>query len=132
MIDIKAYQPEHESDLIQAISMDSDWHEFTNDKTIGSYKAALESSVTHVAYSGPEFCGFIRAIADEGLAIYISELYVVPKWRKQQIGQSLVEHIVNDFPDIDVYVLSDEDLYYEKKGCKKVGSVFQLNSTQND
>ena len=115
MIGIKPYQPEHESDLIQAISLDSDWDEFTNKKKIDSYKAALQSNVTHVAYNRSAFCGFIRAIVDEGLAVYISELYVVPKWRKQKIGQLLVEHIVNDFPDIDVYILSDEDLYYEKK-----------------
>ena len=63
---------------------------------------------------------------DDGFAVYISELYVIPKWRNQRIGQSLLERVKSDFSKLTVYALSDEDAYYVKKGYIKVGSVFEL------
>ena len=130
MIDIRAYKPEHEADLIQAISLDSDWDEFTNHQKIDAYKAALNRDLVYVAYHEMEFCGYARAIMDGGLAIYISELYVVPKWRNQKVGQFLIEQFNNEFPDLDIYALSDEDEYYEKKGYKKLGSVFKIDQDE--
>jgi hypothetical protein len=62
----------------------------------------------------------------EGFAIYISELYVVEKWRNNKIGQSLLERIKKDFSNLDTYALSDEDAYCQKKGYKKIGSVFEF------
>jgi N-acetylglutamate synthase-like GNAT family acetyltransferase len=53
-------------------------------------------------------------------------LYVKPKWRNRIIGQSLLERIKADFPKLAIYAISDEDAYYEKKGYKKIGSVFEL------
>lgn len=125
--DIRKYRPQHESDLLQAISQDPDWHAFTNEKTIKAYRAALKNSITYVCYRGSDFCGFIRAIRDEGLAVYISELYVLAEYRNQRIGLSLIERVRNDCHDLNVYVLSDEDAYYRKKGYKKVGSVFKVD-----
>ena len=126
MLAIKQYQPWHEGDLINAFGQDPDWDEFTNESTVSSYKTALHKGITYVCYVESEFCGFIRAIPDEDVAIYISELYVVPEWRNQRIGQSLIERVLNDYSAMDIYALSDEDAYYEKKGYSKAGSVFKI------
>lgn len=123
---ISGYKPEHENDILRSISIDPDWDMFTNDNTIDIYKNLLKIGVTYVCYSENEFCGYVRAILDEGLAIYVSELYVVKKWRNHKIGQSLLERVKNDFSDLNVYALSDEDAYYQKKGYRKIGSVFEL------
>ena len=125
-INISKYQAEDEESLLQAIKLDSDWDIFTNDKTIDFYKNSLKNSITYVCRHGAEFAGYIRAIHDEGIAVYISELYVVPEWRNQKIGRTLLKQVKKDFPELVVYTLSDEDAYYEKLGYQKIGSVFQL------
>ena len=123
---ISKYMPEHESDVLAAISKDPDWGMFTSDDTIDTYRKSLDQSITYVCYTDKEFCGYVRALSDEGLAVYVSELYVIPKWRNQRIGKALLERVSTDFKRLTVYVLSDEDAYYQKKGYRKMGSVFQL------
>lgn len=123
---ISAYAPRYEKDILTAIGKDPDWDMFTRDTAIDAYKKALGNDVTYVCHSGSDFCGYVRALLDPGFALYISELFVVPEWRNRNIGHALLEQFRADFPDLTVYALSDEDLYYEKKGYQKIGSVFQL------
>lgn len=123
---ISKYKPEHENAVLEAIKKDPNWDIFTNDDAIGLYRDSLKSSITYVCHDDSEFCGYVRAFEDDGFAIYISELYVAPKWRNQQIGRSLLERVKIDFSNQTVYALSDEDAYYEKIGYKKIGSVFEL------
>ncbi len=123
---ITRYKPEHEEDVLAAIKKEPDWDFFTNDNTIDIYRNSLKDSVTYVCFDNDKFCGYIRAILDAGLAVYISELYVLPKWRNKKIGRSLLERVKLDYSDMTAYALSDEDVYYEKIGYKHTGSVFKL------
>ena len=125
-MEISKYKIEHEDDVLAAIKKDADWNVFTNDDAIGIYRNSLKGSVTYVCHENSEFCGYIRAFLDVGFAIYISELYVIPKCRNRKIGRSLLEQVKKDFSNLTVYALSDEDAYYEKIGYKKIGSVFEL------
>lgn len=99
---------------------------FTNDQFVGVYRKRLLESITYVCYKGGAFCGFLRALLDDGVAIYISELFVVPEWRNRAIGRALMAKVNMDFGHITVYALSDEDAYYEKLGHRNVGSVFEI------
>jgi len=123
---ISKYNPEHEDDILSAISEDPNWDMFTNDINIDNYRKSLKNGVTYVCYHNNEFCGYVRALLDDGFAVYISELYVILKWRNHKIGKSLLNQVRLDFSNLTVYALSDEDVYYEKKGYKKIGSVFEL------
>ncbi len=125
-MEILKYRPEHEQALLSALRNDPDWDMFTNDDAIDSYKSSLRRSVTYVCLENGEFCGYLRALLDDGFAVYVSELYVLPKCRNRKVGQSLLEQVKLDFSDLTVYALSDEDAYYEKIGFKKIGSVFEL------
>ena len=125
-IKITRYKPEHEDDVLAAISKDPNWDMFTNDDIIDIYRKLLKDTITYVCYNNNEFCGYVRALLDSDFAVYISELYVRPKWRNNKIGQSLIEKVKIGFSNLTVYALSDEDVYYEKKGYKKIGSLFQL------
>lgn len=125
-MEISKYKLKHEDAVLAAIKKDPDWDMFTNDNAISSYKKSLKDSVTYVCYNSSEFCGYIRALIDDGFAIYISELYVLPKWRNKKVGRSLLEQVKMDFSNLTVYALSDEDAYYDKIGYKKIGSVFKL------
>ena len=126
---IAADKPEHENDVLDAISRDPNWDRFTNDNAIDIYKNSLKKRVTYVCYSNNEFCGYVRSLLDEGFAVYISELYVVKKWRNHNIGQSLLERVKSDFSNLSVYALSDKDAYYQKKGYNNIGSVFKISFT---
>ena len=123
---ISKYNSMHENDVLSAISEDPDWSIFSNDAAMDLYRNSLQNGVTYVCYENNEFCGFVRAMLDDGFAVYISELYVIPTWRNHKIGQSLLERVKSDFSSLTVYALSDEDAYYVKKGYTKIGSVFEL------
>jgi len=99
---------------------------FTKDSLIASYKKRLLESVTYVCLEKGIFCGYLRALLDDRFAVYITELFVSPEWRNRKIGRKLVRKVKMDFGHLTVYVLSDEDAYYEKLGFRNVGSVFEV------
>ena len=118
-MEVSKYNPRHEIDVLKAISKDPNWDMFTNDDSIDIYRKSLRKSVTYVCYTNNEFCGYIRALLDDGFAVYISELYVIPKWRNYKIGETLLKRVNIDYSNLTVYALSDEDTRYQKKGNKK-------------
>ena len=126
-MEILRYKPEHEDAVISAIKEDPDWDMFTNERAIGNYRKRLLESITYVCYDKGVFCGFLRALLDECIAIYISELFVVPEWRNRSIGRTLIARVKMDFGHLTVYALSDEDAYYEKLGYRRVGSVYEIH-----
>lgn len=126
-MEIFRYKLEHEDAVISAIKKDPGWDMFTNDNAIGTYKNSLCDSITYVCYENGMFGGYLRAFLDGGLAIYVSELFVVPEWRNRTIGRSLMARVKVDFKHLTVYALSDEDAYYEKLGYRKVGSVYEIH-----
>ena len=125
--DLKQYSEENLIDVLSAIGEDPDW-EFiiSSDSKRENYAERLKNSVTYVCYSNSKFCCYIRAIVDNGMALYISELFVKPECRNQKIGQKLIEIVKESNSSITVYALSDEDRYCEKKEYKKIGSVFEV------
>lgn len=126
MISISTYSEADQNDVLNTLKQDRNWDILTNDDTIQKYKNALKSGITYVARQNAVFCGFIRAISDEGIALYISELYVKEEYRNSGIGHALIERIRHDFQAVTVYALSDEDAYYAKHGYRRIGSVFEM------
>lgn len=125
-MEILRYKSEHEDAVISAIVKDPDWDMFTKESSVASYKERLLECVTYVCLENGVFCGYVRALLDDGFAVYISELFVVPEWRNRKIGRALVAKVKKDFEQLTVYALSDEDAYYEKLGYRNVGSVFDI------
>ena len=126
-MEIIRYKREHEDAVLSAIKKDPDWEVFTNEKAIDNYRKNLCESITYVCYDNGAFGGYLRALLDDGFAIYISELFVVPEWRSRAIGRKLIAKVKMDFRHLTVYALSDEDTYYEKLGHKRIGSVFEIH-----
>ena len=125
MSNIFRYDKVYESELIALLEKELDWNSFTRADRIDIFKSALLDSQTYICKSQSEVCGYIRALVD-GFGIYVSELYVAPAFRNNGYGKDLFKKMKHDHPGQIVYILSDEDLYYEKLGCERVGSVFQL------
>lgn len=124
---IVRYKREYEAAVIAAIKEDPDWDIFTSEEATDGYKKRLCESITYVCFDGDMFSGYLRAILDDGLSLYISELFVVLEMRNRKIGRRLIFRLRSDFRDLTLYALSDEDAYYEKLGHKKVGSVFEID-----
>ena len=91
-----------------------------------NYKSALAKSISYVAYSNEDLCGFSRSINDHDIYIWVVDLLVHNEFRGKSIGKSLMECLMRDFPDKDVFVLSDVDEYYHKIGYQKEGSIFKV------
>jgi ribosomal protein S18 acetylase RimI-like enzyme len=125
MSSIFRYDKPHESELIALLKSEPDWNSFTGPDSISGFKKSLLSSETYVYKVESKICGYLRALVDE-FGIYVSELYISPSYRNNGYGTELLKRIQQEHPNQDVYVLSDEDLYYESLGCKCVGSVFRL------
>ena len=119
------YDKTYEAELIALLKKDPEWDSFTHTGTIDVFKSALLTSQTYICKSQVEVCGYLRALVD-GFGIYVSEIYVAPAFRNNGYGKGLLKTLNKDHPDQVIFVLSDEDLYYEKLGCKRVGSVYQL------
>jgi len=125
MNEIVKYDAGYEVELLSLLKSEPDWNSFTAADALESFKSALLNSETFIYKSDNVVYGYIRALVD-AFGVYISELYVAPSIRNKGFGKALLATIKDQHPDQEVYVLSDEDLYYQKLGCKRVGSVFQI------
>ena len=113
MSNILKYQPEHEDELLALLGNEPDWSSFVSEGAIDTFKDVLLEGETYLCESQGSICGYIRALVD-GFGIYVSELYVAPECRGNGYGEELLGKVKQAHPNQDVYVFSDEDLYYEK------------------
>jgi len=131
-MEIRKYNKEKdERKVIEIIELEGEEWTYSAPDTVDKYKMALENSITFVAYKNDELCGFSRSINDNDFYVYVCDLLVTPRFRGQNIGKQLMKCLYDDFPDATVYVMSDVDEYYQKIGCRKVGSVFEVLKNEN-
>ena len=123
MSNILKYQKEHELELIALLEKEPDWSSFVSAQAVDTFKEALLDSETFLCEDEDNICGYLRALVD-GFGVYLCELYVAPQYRGNGYGSELLAKVKQEHPNQDVYVLSDEDVYYEKLGYQRVGSVF--------
>ncbi len=122
---IRRYGPRDKERLFALIASEGTQWDCYNDVE-DVYVKALGNSITYAAFDGDHLCGYSRSVDDNGIYIYISDLLVEKRYRGRGIGQRLMEAVCRDYPRQTVYVLSDEDEFYEKKGYGREGSVFEV------
>ena len=122
--EIRKYHPEKDYEPLSEIikSEGEEWALYLDQK----YKTALQDSITHVVTLGDSLCGYSRSMEDYGYYIWILDLLVANKFRGHELGRKLMESLVNEYPDYEVYVMSDVDDYYQKLGYKKEGTIFRV------
>lgn len=124
---IKKYSTADEISLFDMLREEGDeWSVYYGEEGYGKYSKALESSITYLAYDDSILCGYARCREDDGFGVYVYDLLVRKTHRGNQIGKLLMEQACRDFPDQPVYVMSDVDVYYEKLGYRKEGTIFEV------
>ena len=122
------YKKEDEEELFNLLRSEGvAWNVYFLGEGMARFRAALKNSLTYVVYEDGELCGFCRCHDDFGFGIYVFDLLVAKKHRGKNFGLLLVGQVCIDFPDARVYVMSDEDGYYEKQGYQREGSVFSIS-----
>ena len=126
MIEIRKYSINDEEKIMAIITQEGkEWKSYRDPK----YKAALLNSITYVAYENDDLCGYVRAVNDNDYYIFVFDLLVTPKHRGKNIGRLLMENLYQEYPNIsDIFVTSDEDLYYKKQGYEAIGTIFKVTN----
>lgn len=126
-MEIKTYQKEMELKLFQLLTTEGeDWGDYTSESGMTQYLIALESSIVYVCLEEDDLIAYIRCKEDSGFGVYVYDLLVRKDKRGNQVGKSLIEHIKDEFKNQSIYIMSDVDLYYEKCGYVKIGSIFEV------
>ena len=124
---IERYTESDESALLELMRCEGDeWACYHGDRYWERYRRALEESITYVVREEDRLCGFCRCRDDRGFGVYIYDLLVAAEARGKGYGRCLMERVCLDFPDDTVYVMSDVDVYYEKQGFRREGSIFEV------
>lgn len=123
-IEIRKYDHLKDYDELLGLmkSEGEEWKDYFNAK----YQMVLKQSITYVAYVDKRLCGYSRSLNDFDLYIWVIDLLVDKKYRGNSIGKKLMDCLLTDFPNQDVFVMSDVDEYYKKLGYKKEGSIFKV------
>lgn len=71
--------------------------------------------------------GFVRAITDGSITLYVAELLVDAAYRKQRIGQMLLDTCHYLYPHTRIELLSSEtsQSYYRSHGFRYIGEGFR-------
>ena len=118
---------EDEQKLFELLKKEGEeWACYWKEQVSEKYKAALDDSITYVAYKGDILCGYSRSLCDSGFYIYLCDLLVMREHRGKNIGKKLMDRICQDWPDHKIYVMSDVDEYYEKQGYRREGSIYKV------
>lgn len=126
MIQLKKYTIDDEKNLISLIKNEGeDWKDYYERKK-DVYIKNCEQSITYVLYEGKKAIGYIRSLLDLGFAVYVCDLLVDKDYRGHGYGKLMMEHIKKLYHDLEVYVMSDVDPYYEKQSYQKIGSIFEI------
>ncbi len=125
---IRGYKKTNDEENLMALikSEGPEWACYWADEFSAKYRAALQNSITYIAYEGDVLCGYSRSIDDCGFYIYVCDLLVMLKHRGKNIGRKLMECIYYDYPNQTVFVMSDVDEYYKKQDFRREGSIFEV------
>jgi GNAT superfamily N-acetyltransferase len=124
---IRKYSKLDEKAVMALITQEGEeWACYYDDDHQETYKKNLEKSIVYLAIDHDHVIGYARALEDFGFYIYVCDLLVSKSYRGQGLGKKLMESIALDYPNLTVYVMSDEDTYYEKLGYQKEGHIFEV------
>ncbi len=121
MIQILPYDEARDYPHILAACAAEGWKAFYTFRK-QTYRRALSTSLTFVAYAGQRYCGYARFITDGCFTAYCCEIIVHPDARRSGVGAALVHKILELYPDCGIDVISDNDAFYAAQDFIALGS----------
>ena len=112
-------------DFLDLVLSEESFIEYSTTKK-EDYMKALDESIVYLAYEESLCIGYIRVKKDCSFGVYVYDLLVRKSHRGHKYGKKLLEHVIQSFPDQHIYVMSDEDTYYQQLGYKRIGSIFEV------
>lgn len=97
------------------------WRSYTRE----DFPQALANSITLVAYRDEEFLGFLRALSDGVITLFVCELLVVEAHRKQGVGSALLQAARALYPITRTDLISEADGFYEANGFHAIGKGYR-------
>lgn len=127
-MEIRKYQRKIDEEKLMALLKKEGeaWSCYWQDEVSFKYKEALVNSITYVAYEGDQLCGYCRALNDQDFYLYVCDLLVDIDHRKKAIGKKLIDKLKDEYPNQNIYIMSDVDQYYIKQGYQLIGSIFEV------
>lgn len=127
--EIKIYDPlcDYQKLLKVILSEGEEWNLYTHEPGKSRYQKALAASITYVAVIDGKICGYSRSIPDAGLYIWVVDLLVSREYRNRGLGRLLIECLRPIYPDEEIYIFSDADMYYQKLGYTREGSIYKVS-----
>jgi predicted N-acetyltransferase YhbS len=114
-------RPWSEGDVpaVQELSRREGWPT-PSERPAASLRSWQRSWPALVAVSGEEVIGFVRALSDGAVTIYVAEILVVFEWRGRGIGRSLLDAVQLLAPGsrIDLLATTDSSGFYERNGFR--------------
>lgn len=105
-------------------------------------KAVSNSLFTLTAHRGEEVIGFLRAVGDGLTIVYIQDIIVLDKFRRQGVGSELLKRTLEKFKNVrQILLLTDEQKdtisFYESAGLRqtkdlKLTSFIKINNDTKD
>lgn len=129
MMQIRQFQDTDIEDLFDLMRREGEEWTYCHEKNRAKYTYAMNHSIAYVVIENNILCGYVRCKDDNGFGIYILDLLIDKQYRGKEYGRMLMKTVCDSFPEDIVYVTSDADLYYEKLGCQKEGTVFRVMLT---
>lgn len=115
---IRAWQ-ESDFPTVRQLSIDEGWTT-ARDRPEDTLIAWRRSWPTLVAIETEAVVGFVRAITDSEITIYVAELYVASTYRRKGIGHTLLDVCHHLFPNTRLDLLSTEkaDSFYKSESFR--------------
>ena len=124
---IRRYEAGDAEMLLAMIAQEGeDWKEYSQGAGRNKYQKALSNSTAWLLFEDGTLCGYVRCREDDGFGVYVYDLLVSRSHRGREYGRLLLEQVCRETPGETVYVMSDEDGYYEKLGYERIGSIFTV------
>ncbi len=119
-----------DSDALFALlcSEGENWGDYHRDGGSGweKYTAALRTSIVYLLFEEEKLLGYVRARDDDGFGMYVYDLLVHGDARGKGCGRALLEKLREEAGGGAVYVMSDQDGYYNRLGYRRAGSIFVM------
>ena len=124
---IRRYEEDQDYDrLVELFKTEEDWSGYLEKDVVDKYRKSMVKSISYVLLLEDEIVGYSRSLEDIEMYIYVCDLLVNKKYRGRSFGKALLDRIKNDYPEHEIFVMSDVDEYYKKIGYKLEGSIFKL------